>query len=258
MLDDLASILSGETPVVEEAQIEEQAVDTVENTNPEEKGVKEDKQEEKPPVSEPEQKEESKSWTQAMAIDERRKRQELERKNQELLAEIAGLKAPKQEEQKANRPDVFENPEQAFAYSEQLAEKKAFQRLVKLTEEDMREKHEDYEEMSNHFMKMASENPMLTQQLFNAANPAKFAYQIARNSIEMQKFNDPTYKESLKAQMKNEILAELVSKQQVTEPTKSDIELPDFSKATSAKSGDKFPNDKSLEELFPPLNNRKK
>lgn len=276
-MSDLAAILKGENPETEttapanvgtensEKKIDESLNKTTEET------TKGDEKEVVPPTTEAKEKEEPESWTKTAVIDERRKRQDAERKLAEKDAEIAALKASKaqpteqtkQEEKqeepvkKVERPDVWEDPEKAFAYSEQMVEHKAFQRVVKLTEAEMKETHSDYEEMSNHFMKMARENPYLAQQLYNAPNPAKFAYNTAKNHLESQKLSDPNYKKNFEEEIRKKILAELAGKQEVSADAPK-VNIPDLANANSAESGDKTPEKKSLGDILPPIANRKK
>lgn len=261
-MSDLEAILKGKAPEViqEDVQVESSPEPKQENQEviPEAKGVKPEEEKGEPPSSEIKKEQEPESWTKTAVIDERRKRQELEKKYQQLEAELAALRQPAQQQQEVTRPNVFEEPENAFNYSENLVEQKAFARLVKYSEAEMREKYSDYDEMSDEFMKLAQQNPVLKQELFNAPNPAKFAYNTAKNYLDAQKFNDPTYKEQLKEDIRKEVLAELARNQQVSQPVKPSVQLPDLSKTTSALSGDKFPEDKTLEDLLPDYSKRKK
>lgn len=261
-MSDLEAILKGKAPEViqEDVQVESSPEPKQENQEviPEAKGVKAEEEKGEPPSSETKTEQEPESWTKTAAIDERRKRQELEKKYQQLEAELAALRQPAQPKQEVERPNVFDDPENAFNYSENLVEQKAFARLVKYSEAEMREKHSDYDEMSDEFMKLAQQNPVLKQELFNAPNPAKFAYNTAKNYLEAQKFSDPTYKEQLKEDIRKEVLAELARNQEVSKPVKLSVQVPDLSKTTSALSGDKFPEEKTLEDLLPNYSKRKK
>lgn len=260
-MSDLEAILKGQTSeVTEEIQVEsspepkQEIPQVIEET----KGVKPEEEKGEPPSSEIQKEQEPESWTKTAVFKERRKRQELEKKYQQLEAQLAALSQPKEQEQRVERPNVFEDPENAFSYSERLVEEKAFTRLVKYSEAEMRETHPDYDEMSNEFMKLAQQNPLLSQELYNAPNPAKFAYNTAKNYLEAQKFNDPNYKEKLKEDIRKEVLAELARNQEVSKPVSPSVQVPDLSKTTSALSGDKFPEDLSLENLLPAYSKRKK
>lgn len=260
-MSDLEAILKGQTSeVIEEVQVESSPEPIQENSQviEETKGVKPEEEKGEPPASETKKEQEPESWTKTAAFDERRKRQELEKKYQQLEAELAALRQPNQQESKVERPNVFDDPENAFNYSENLVEQKAFARLVKYSEAEMREKYSDYDDLSDEFMKLAQQNPVLKQELFNAPNPAKFAYNTAKNYLEAQKFSDPNYKEKLKEDIRKEVLAELARNQEVSEPVKLSVQVPDLSKTTSALSGDKFPEDRSLEDLLPAYSKRKK
>ncbi len=260
-MSDLEAILKGQTSeVIEEVQVEsspEPKQETLQVTE-EVKGVKPEEEKGEPPASEIQKEQEPESWTKTAAFDERRKRQELEKKYQQLEAELAALRQPAQPKQEVERPNVFDDPENAFNYSENLVEQKAFARLVKYSEAEMREKYSDYDDLSDEFMKLAQQNPVLKQELFNAPNPAKFAYNTAKNYLEAQKFSDPTYKEQLKEDIRKEVLAELARNQEVLKPISPSVQVPDLSKTTSALSGDKFPEDRPLEDLLPAYSKRKK
>lgn len=129
--------------------------------------------------------------------DERRKRQELERKLQEYEARLKQPQPPQQEA----KPDWFANPEEAAAYMRQEIERQNFETRIVLSEQIMAERHSDYEQMRDVFAEAAAKAPMLAQQLVQAPNPAKFAYDMGRK-IHMQREigDDPeAYKAKLEA-----------------------------------------------------------
>lgn len=143
-------------------------------------------------------------WTKAAYMSEKRKRQELERK----LA---------QQERKP-LPDAIDDPD-GFASSlrEEMA-MTAFGIKTELSQELMRELHDDYDEKEAAFMELAQDNPSLIQELQAASNPARFAYETATKHAELQQLKDVDgYKAKLRSELEAELRAEILGEKQAKE-----------------------------------------
>ncbi len=134
-------------------------------------------------------------------LDERRKRQEIERKYLELEARLNNPQQPQQEQAK---PDWFANPEEAAAYMRQEIERQNFETRIVLSEQIMAEKHSDYEQMRDTFAEAAAKSPHLAQQLVQAPNPARFAYEMGKRiALANEIGGDPqSYKAKLEAEFR--------------------------------------------------------
>lgn len=193
---------------------------------------------------------EEESWTKAAVLAERRKRQALEEENRRLKSG----EAPKP----AARPDVLEDQDGAFNHVEAKLSQALLNERINLSREFMIDKHDDYELMETEFADMCKDNPQLVVEMQRSSNPAKFAYQTAKNATEIKKLSDPQTREEIKAQMKAEILAELNAQngeEEEQDPKEvrrtTALKTPKLVKATSAQSGMAVPKAKTLNELFP-------
>lgn len=184
----LEDILAGNEPTVEPEEVVEAEAEAEAATTAVESEEKEQEPEAEA-VKEPEEKE---PWTKAAYMSEKKKRQELERK----LAEV---------EQKP-LPDAIDDPEGfSNALRSELATT-AFSIKTELSQDLMRELHDDYDEKEAVFMELAQDNPSLVQELREASNPARFAYETAKKHEELQQLKDV---DSYKAKLRKELEAEL-------------------------------------------------
>lgn len=160
------------------------------------------------------------SWTKAAVLDERRKRQDLERQLEALKTQQ--LKAPEP------RPDVFDDQDKAFQYTERSIEQKLINQKIEMSQELMRSMHDDYDELESEFVDIVKENPSLIAEMNRHAMPAKFVREVAlkhRNLKEVD--NVPTYQARIK-----ELEAQLAS---VTQ--KSPVKIPTSLTAKASKGG---------------------
>jgi hypothetical protein len=199
----LEDILSGEEPTVEEEVVEE--VETEAETEVETEAEAEETTEAVTTTAESDNKEpEKEPWTKSAYMSEKKKRQELERKLEEV--------------EKKPLPDAIDDPDGfASALREEVATT-AFGIKTELSQDLMRELHDDYDEKEAAFMELAQDNPALIQELREASNPARFAYETATKHAELQQLKDiDTYKANLRkeveAQLREEILGEKATKE---------------------------------------------
>lgn len=238
MAESLEDILSGnETQeAVEEPaeQTEPEALEPEkEAEQPQETGEKADAT----PASEPE----PESWTKAAVMDERRKRQALER-------EIAELRREKTPEPK--RPDVFEDPDGAFNHVQTQLQQELVNERIKMSRDFMQMLKPDYDEMEQAFIAMVEDNPALIEQMRQHPNPARFAYEQAAKHREYQQMQDvDSYKAKLREEVKAELLKEMQD-EQAKEAQKSEAVTPSLAKTRSSGGQTEPVGDESLEDIL--------
>lgn len=271
----LESILKGEEPetvetteteVQSEAETEtpknEDPVETAtqEQSEPEDKGVKQAEEPPSPEIQEDKQEESPDTWTKKMALDERQKRQNIERQLKELQQQVQS-NSNKQQEQQVELPDPIEDPEGYKRAITASVQNDIFQQRVEATQTELRAQKEDYDDMVNHFQTMVQSDNSLAQKLRKASNPAQFAYETAKTNLDNKKYSDPNYIKNMESRLKEEIekkvLAELVAKQNVSSP-KPEVKLPNITGATSASSGNSNEAaEVTLGDLLPDTKTRK-
>ena len=200
----LEDILQGVEPTVEEVETEETPEVEPEAATT---AVESEAKEEAEPEAKAEVEAEKEPWTKAAYLDEKRKRQDLEKQ----------LKV----QERKPLPDVIED-QTAFtdAIREDVYQTVAGMK-IELSQDLMRELHEDYDEREAQFLDLAKDNPSLISELNNAANPARFAYETARKHADLQALkNVDEYKAKLRAEveaeLRSEILGEKASKEAKT------------------------------------------
>jgi len=152
----------------------------------------------------------------AALTDERHKRQEAERKFNELQAQIEAQTPP---------PNPIDDPEGALEHLRGEVSKGMWEMKTDLSREMMSGIHSDYAEKEQAFIEMAQTNPALVQQMQAAPNPAKFAYETATKAAELAELqNVDEYKAKLKAELRNELLAEMKAEGDKTSQTQALID----------------------------------
>lgn len=179
----------------------------------------------------------------AALLDERRKRQELERKLRE---------------KESQAPDPVDDPE---GYEAHL-KTQVWANKVENSRELMMDLHTDYEEKEAIFMRMVRDeegnviDPRLVAQMNAARNPAKFAYEKATEFQEAEKYRDPAKREALITEEVAKRTAELEARLAALEGKKpqgvSPTQLPNLTKATAAGSNSPTPasSGETVDELF--------
>lgn len=162
--------------------------------------------------------------------EERRKRQEAEKRAQELEDKF------KATAQDTKVPDPIEDPQGYAQYMEDKSNLDALRVKVNLSRDLMLDLKEDYAEKEQVFVELAKANPFLVQQMNASPNPAKFAYRTATEHLEVKKYKDPKFQEQLRAELKEQIRKELLEelKQEGKPGKKSALDVPDLTKATAA------------------------
>ena len=222
-----------ETKVEEEAEKAEPTEVVQEKEQPSETTAQ---KHEVKPKTDPEEDIEKEQWTFAAVKDERRKRQELERKLEEL--------------QKKETPSVFDDEKAFVDHLRQETRQELAMAKLNLARDMMMDVHEDYEQMETLFIeKVATENPILAEQARASTNPAKFIYQNAKKYLEYKDMQDvDSYKAKVEAEVRAKLEAEFKSKQEQEAASVSGIK-PSLAKARASDKQEAV-EEVTLESLF--------
>lgn len=255
-LDSLDSVLGDDVDTEQdEKQLDQQQEDDNDTSGEEQEEAKATPAEDAKPTDKPAPDKKSdedaeEPWTKAAVQDERRKRQALERELAEIKARLNPDAAPKQ----PARPDIFEDQDGAFKHLESTLETRMIVSKVELSQELMREKHADYDEMEEQFVDLVKADPSLIQKMRAAALPAKFVYDHVKKHQQLQEMQDVDgYKAKVKAELRAELLAELEAERAAEEEaeTPATPRTPHPPQLVNRRSADKQPvGHESLEEIF--------
>lgn len=134
-------------------------------------------------------------------MDERRKRQDLERRLSEYEQHMA-------QQSRQPPPDWYENPQEASRHlqstMQQQFAQEIFETRVNMGEMVMRERHQDYDEMVETFAQAAHANEHLLRQLTTHPNPSDFAYKMGKRMKWDREVGDnpDSYKSKLEAEFR--------------------------------------------------------
>jgi len=137
---------------------------------------------------------------QSALIAERRKRQELERQLQ-------------QQQTKAPKKDFFEDPEGALNERDAKIRAEHAEKLFAMSEDLVRDQHEDYDATVTAFMADAEADPAIATRTFSemqkARNPAAYLYKAAKLHGEMKAVGGDLgkYRETIETPLKTELAA---------------------------------------------------
>jgi len=239
MEQSLDSVLSGEpapAPEVIEPAAEEPKVE--ETPAVEVKAEAETKQEEiVEPTSTEKQPEDP--WTKTAYLDEKRKRQELERQ----------LDASKQEKPKA--PDIFENQDDYTGFVQNEINSAVGNTRAEMSEFYARREYGDAEvtEKMEKFEEMAKDNPALMAEVRNSVAPWHTMVEKVDAAKKMADMNDlPAYEAKVRAEIEAKLRAEILGEKKVNDDKLSNI-TPSLAGQRSSGS-EKTPIDQSLEDIL--------
>ena len=131
--------------------------------------------------------------------DERAKRQALEAELMQMRNQFAQMQQP-QAQPEQGPPDRWEDPEgydrwlinQATTQATQQARTEATQayqtQRIQMSAQEAKAKLPDYAEKMGVFEQMVNVNPGLVDQLYQAPNPAQFAYETAKMQMEISQY----------------------------------------------------------------------
>ncbi len=182
--------------------------------------------------------------------EERRKRQEAEKKAEELEARLAKAADPEFEKV----PDPIDDPDGYARHLENKSNLQALKTKINLSRDILLDAKEDYPEKEKVFVELARANTHLIAQMNASPNPAKFAYQTASEHLETQKLRDPKYQDEIRAKIREEERAKLIAEQEEAKKTpakKSALEVPNITKATAAgNNSDKVEKVDDLDDVL--------
>ena len=142
---------------------------------------------------------------QAAYLAERDKRQKAERERDALQTQPAP----------AEVPDPIENPEGHAKYIDDKLASSELKSRIGMSKTMMMSIEPDFARLEQVFMGMVSDtdgnvtDESMVTQFQQAANPAQFMIDKAKDHEQAQTFKDPKYRENLKAELRSEILAEI-------------------------------------------------
>lgn len=241
--DDFLSQLTQDEPEqAEEPEPEEAEVETGEPETAEEPEV----------TPTPEPAKESTTVPLASLKAEREKRQRAEAERQRLEAELAAIRqqATQPQQQPTQPMDFYADPEAYVSNVVTKAQQQAEARLYAALEAEARESLPDYDDLMEGLVPVVQNNPALRQQIFSSPNPAKAAYNLAKQMKAMESMQDPlAYEAQMRARIKAEIEAELAAKAEAKAAAARAIP-PDLAGTRSAAAKGAAPVD-PFTELFP-------
>lgn len=233
-----ALVEAGETYEEEASTVEtETEEETVEETEEVEETTEESEEETEDSATtaqdetkQAESSEDEPNWAKVAYLDEKRKRQDLEKR-------LEALERPKGEDERLSFDD---DPDAAIQQLEKRAETKAFLRVIELSRDVMRDAKEDYDDMEKQFVELAKEDQSLIAKMQASANPAKFAYDTAKKHLFMQEVSDPV---AYEAKVREKVLAELKAETAKKKP-------PSLTKTASAGGTKSSTGDESLGDIL--------
>lgn len=143
----------------------------------------------------------------AALLDEREKRQTLQRE----LEELKKTQAPKEE-----ATDFFEDPEGALKARDQAFEEKILQNKLEMSQAMAKESHPDFDELLGKFNKAMEADETLkgrAKVIWNDAlsqpHPALSVYNAVKHELTVQELSDPDeYRKKIEAEIRAEIAKE--------------------------------------------------
>jgi len=178
-----------------------------------------------------------------------------------MAAELARIRAKNRDlEERANRKvdqppeekvEFFDDPDRALSMVEQRMEAKLQRKIIDMSEYNARQRHEDFDEKIAVFTEIASENPVLWQQMAVAPDPAEFAYKQANQVSKMREFGDlDKFEAKIRAEERTRTEAEFAKKYEdkLSELTKLPGSLSD--KRAAGGNSSKVVINESLEDIF--------
>lgn len=145
-------------------------------------------------------------------------------------------------EEKTKVPDPVEDPEGYAKYLETRNDQSSLKSKVDISRELMLETKDDFVDMEKVFMGLVADaegnvtDESLLRKFQSSPNPAKFAYNHAKEHLEVQRLRDPKYKESLEAEIREKVRKELEAEYSVKggKKPRSATEMPDLTNATAS------------------------
>ncbi|HET6724790.1 MAG TPA: hypothetical protein VFH85_02155 [Gammaproteobacteria bacterium] len=173
---------------------------------------------------------------------EREKRQNFERRAQELEQQIAEQQTPKS--------DIWEDPDGFVNQRLQAVEQQFNGRLYAALEDAAREAHPDFDEVFAVVESAAENNPAISQKVFSSPNPAMAAYKLGKQLVELKQMDDPeSYRAKIEAEVRAKIKAEQEAEAQRSDALSKTIP-PDLATSRSVKGNDTPASEDVFDSIF--------
>lgn len=130
---------------------------------------------------------EKSGWEFQAYQDEKQKRQNLEKRLEELEGRLAQKKEEPEDDTDYISQSELKTRMESFAT--QQVQQALFQDRLTRHYDETKSKYEDFSEMETAFAQMAKADPNLRAQFVKAPNPAEFAYVQAKNAQLLSKYN---------------------------------------------------------------------
>lgn len=192
---------------------------------------------------------ESENWTKAMALDERRKRQDVERKLEERERRLAELEALSSGGKKA-APDVFEDQDGFNNHIQSTIQSETLRIKIEMSQELMREKYPEYDELELEFVDLAKNDSSLWAKMQSSAMPAKFVVETVKNAEKLKQMeNIDEWRAQERERLRQELLAEMSGKKPEVDDAKPTIR-PSLANARSTGKASDETLDRALSDIF--------
>lgn len=150
----------------------------------------------------------------AAAIEERRKRQELERRLAEMEKRQAAPVLP-------DDPYAAEIEQKYLAPRMQELEQRMLDRMYNAIEASARVRYPDYDEVRAQFLELCEQDPSAAAGLRDAPDPAEYAYKTAKKYALMREIGDDpvAYRARVEAEIRKDLEAKLGQPRAMSSPT---------------------------------------
>ena len=245
------------TPEPEKAP-EPEAVEEPEKEAPEGEAKAEE------PEAKPEEPEKEATVPQAALHEERKRRQDADRRYDELQTQVnkllPHLMTPKDTEAEKPKVNFSEDPEGFVTNGFQSIERSLQQNLITMrmdmSEAGARRRHADYDQVYASFEERAKAEPALIQKLLQQPDPAEWLYQAEKHAQGVASIgNVDDYRANLEKELRAKWEAELAAREaeEPAEPVASPPKTLAKARTTASRStGPKFAGPTPIDEILKP------
>jgi hypothetical protein len=164
---------------------------------------------------------------------------------------VAALKSERQKRQAAELEINELKKQLGIEEPDSEVSEELFKDRAETSRQLMVERKPDYEAMEEIFLGMASNDPTLKTKLRNNRNPAKFAYETAKASVEYQRYQDDINSDDWRAYQDFKKSKGVVGNDSVAEKRRrAALSLPEINRATAVASNNTQESTKTLDDMF--------
>lgn len=134
-----------------------------------------------------------------------------ERDYQALMSRLGQPQQQQPQQPAQQQPDWLLDPEGAARALQESANRQIWSARVELSQEVMRARHADYDDMEKLFAEVAAKDEGLCQRLAASSNPAKFAYETGKRIAALSKIGGDVngFEERVRKEEREKVLSEL-------------------------------------------------